>query len=95
METLVYSEVTSNDSITQLPSNPAPRSFSKKAQVLGKEQEPPRFYAGKSFNERIGVKRAVEDWIASRSSSFWRNETAALPDRRRKIVATDGDYCEE
>ncbi|VDO72380.1 unnamed protein product [Heligmosomoides polygyrus] len=46
---------------------------------------------GKSFNDRNDVKRAVEDWIASRSSSFWRDGIAALPDHWGKVVATDSD----
>ncbi|VDL61782.1 unnamed protein product [Nippostrongylus brasiliensis] len=39
-------------------------------------------------------KRTVDQWISSRSSSFWMDGIAALPVRWRKVVATDGNYCE-
>ncbi|WKX99287.1 hypothetical protein Q1695_014289 [Nippostrongylus brasiliensis] len=51
------------------------------------------FCAGKTFHNREDVRRAVDEWITSRSPSFWQDGIAALPDRWRKVVATDGQYC--
>uniref|UniRef100_A0A7I4XXP0 Transposase n=1 Tax=Haemonchus contortus TaxID=6289 RepID=A0A7I4XXP0_HAECO len=46
---------------------------------------------GKKFNNRQEVKHAVDEWIASRPSSFW---ISALPSRWRDVVAKEGHYLD-
>ena len=49
---------------------------------------------GKKFNNRQEVKHAVDEWIASRPSSFWMNGISALPSRWRDVVAKEGHYLD-
>uniref|UniRef100_A0A7I4XRN2 Transposase n=1 Tax=Haemonchus contortus TaxID=6289 RepID=A0A7I4XRN2_HAECO len=52
------------------------------------------YLKGKKFHNRQEVKGALDEWIASRSSSFWMNGISALPSRWRDVVAKEGYYLD-
>ena len=48
--------------------------------------------AGTRFRNAEEVRKWIDDWIAAKPTSFFRQGIAMLPERREKVVEIDGKY---
>jgi len=46
------------------------------------------------FTSYEDTKNCIDDWIASKDEMFFRRGTHMLPERWKKVVASDGHYFE-
>ena len=50
--------------------------------------------ADQQFRLYEDIEKWLDSWIASKYEHFYRNGIRALPERRGKVVANDGQYFE-
>ena len=49
-------------------------------------------FKDKTFKTRGEVETEIKHFIRSQSATFWSDGIKRLPDRWRKVVASDGEY---
>ena len=50
--------------------------------------------ADQHFRSYEEVKNWIDSWIASKDDQFFRRGICTLPERREKVVVSDGQYFE-
>ena len=50
--------------------------------------------AHQNFRSYEGVKKGIDSWFDSKDASFFRDGMRQLPERWKKVVASDGQYFE-
>ena len=53
-----------------------------------------QWHTDQHFRSYEEVKNWIDSWIASKDDQFFRRGIRMLPERREKVVASDGQYFE-